>query len=151
MKWTCGIPGRKGTDWENGIFPLTMAFTDDYPSKPPKCTRPPPPPRHGTCAPALAARVGRAPLVLFLRPYLTLIATLCWLLARVLARRTGQFPSGFFHPNIYPSGTVCLSILNEDEDWKPSITVKQVHTHSTHSDTQHHTTAPHPMFLSSWH
>merc|ERR1711974_326554 len=43
MKWTCGIPGRKGTDWENGIFPLTMAFTDDYPSKPPKCTPPPPP------------------------------------------------------------------------------------------------------------
>jgi ubiquitin-protein ligase len=38
MKWTCGIPGKKGTDWENGIFPLTMAFTDDYPSKPPKCT-----------------------------------------------------------------------------------------------------------------
>merc|ERR1712072_9224 len=31
-----------------------------------------------------------------------------------------------FHPNIYPSGTVCLSILNEDEDWKPSITVKQI-------------------------
>uniref|UniRef100_A0A0G4G5Z4 SUMO-conjugating enzyme UBC9 n=1 Tax=Chromera velia CCMP2878 TaxID=1169474 RepID=A0A0G4G5Z4_9ALVE len=30
------------------------------------------------------------------------------------------------HPNIYPSGTVCLSILNEDEDWKPSITVKQI-------------------------
>lgn len=38
MKWTCGIPGKKGTDWENGIYPLTMAFTDDYPSKPPKCT-----------------------------------------------------------------------------------------------------------------
>ncbi len=63
-------------------------------------------------------------------PYLTLIATRCWLLARVLARHTGQFPGGFFHPNIYPSGTVCLSILNEDEDWKPSITVKQVHTHT---------------------
>ncbi|KAF4655277.1 hypothetical protein FOL47_009494 [Perkinsus chesapeaki] len=31
-----------------------------------------------------------------------------------------------FHPNIYPSGTVCLSILNEDEDWKPSITIKQI-------------------------
>lgn len=30
------------------------------------------------------------------------------------------------HPNIYPSGTVCLSILNEEEDWKPNITVKQV-------------------------
>ena len=30
------------------------------------------------------------------------------------------------HPNIYPSGTVCLSMLNEEEDWKPHITVKQV-------------------------
>ncbi|CEM23430.1 unnamed protein product [Vitrella brassicaformis CCMP3155] len=37
-----------------------------------------------------------------------------------------KFPQGFFHPNVYPSGTVCLSILNEDEDWKPSITIKQV-------------------------
>lgn len=25
-----------------------------------------------------------------------------------------KFPYGFFHPNVYPSGTVCLSILNED-------------------------------------
>lgn len=24
-----------------------------------------------------------------------------------------KFPERFFHPNIYPSGTVCLSILNE--------------------------------------
>lgn len=31
-----------------------------------------------------------------------------------------------FHPNVYPSGTVCLSILNEDEAWKPAITVKQI-------------------------
>ena len=30
------------------------------------------------------------------------------------------------HPNIYPSGTVCLSILNEEEDWKPSIQIKQI-------------------------
>ncbi|KAJ1569656.1 E2 SUMO-conjugating protein ubc9, partial [Cladochytrium tenue] len=37
-----------------------------------------------------------------------------------------RFPSGLFHPNIYPSGTVCLSILNEDEDWKPAITVRQI-------------------------
>jgi len=51
-----------------------MEFSEDYPSKPPKC----------------------------------------------------KFPAGFFHPNVYPSGTVCLSILNEDDDWKPSITVKQI-------------------------
>jgi ubiquitin-conjugating enzyme E2 I len=31
-----------------------------------------------------------------------------------------------------------LSILNEDEDWKPSITVKQVHT-AQHSTAQHST------------
>jgi ubiquitin-conjugating enzyme E2 I len=27
---------------------------------------------------------------------------------------------------VFPSGTVCLSILNEEKAWKPSITVKQV-------------------------
>ena len=50
------------TDWEGGYFPLTIQFSEDYPSRPPKC----------------------------------------------------KFPQGFFHPNVYPSGTVCLSILNED-------------------------------------
>ncbi|KAJ3312416.1 E2 SUMO-conjugating protein ubc9 [Boothiomyces sp. JEL0838] len=29
-------------------------------------------------------------------------------------------------PNVYPSGTVCLSIVNEEQDWKPAITVKQI-------------------------
>lgn len=28
-----------------------------------------------------------------------------------------------FHPNIYPSGAVCLSILNEDKDWRSTLTV----------------------------
>lgn len=74
MKWKCHIPGKQSTDWEGGFFPLTMEFSEDYPTKPPKC----------------------------------------------------KFPAGFFHPNIYPSGTVCLSILNEDEGWRPSITVKQI-------------------------
>lgn len=37
-----------------------------------------------------------------------------------------KFTPVLFHPNVYPSGTVCLSILNEDEDWKPSITIKQI-------------------------
>ena len=38
----------------------------------------------------------------------------------------GKFTQPLFHPNVYPSGTVCLSILNEDEGWKPAITVKQI-------------------------
>ncbi|CCE79282.1 Piso0_001336 [Millerozyma farinosa CBS 7064] len=37
-----------------------------------------------------------------------------------------KFPAGFYHPNIYPSGTVCLSILNESQDWRPAITLKQI-------------------------
>lgn len=55
-------PASMQTDWEGGYYPLTLHFSEDYPSKPPKC----------------------------------------------------KFPQGFFHPNVYPSGTVCLSILNED-------------------------------------
>ncbi|TYK00890.1 SUMO-conjugating enzyme SCE1 [Cucumis melo var. makuwa] len=74
MIWHCIIPGKVGTDWEGGFFPLTLNFSEDYPSKPPKC----------------------------------------------------RFPQGFFHPNVYPSGTVCLSILNEDSGWRPAITVKQI-------------------------
>ncbi|ORY83092.1 ubiquitin-conjugating enzyme 9 [Protomyces lactucae-debilis] len=37
-----------------------------------------------------------------------------------------KFTPPLFHPNVYPSGTVCLSILNEDEAWRPTITVKQI-------------------------
>lgn len=74
MKWKCFVPGKEGTEWAGGLYPVSMEFTEDYPAKPPKC----------------------------------------------------KFPAAFFHPNIYPSGTVCLSILNEDEGWRPSITVKQI-------------------------
>lgn len=38
----------------------------------------------------------------------------------------GKFDPPLFHPNVYPSGTICLSILDEEKSWKPSITVKQV-------------------------
>lgn len=37
-----------------------------------------------------------------------------------------SFRPVIFHPNIYPSGTVCLSILNEDKDWRPAITIKDI-------------------------
>jgi hypothetical protein len=39
---------------------------------------------------------------------------------------TGKFVPPLFHPNVYPSGTICLSILNEEEGWRPAITIKQV-------------------------
>ncbi|RKP23930.1 ubiquitin-conjugating enzyme 9 [Syncephalis pseudoplumigaleata] len=37
-----------------------------------------------------------------------------------------KFTPPLFHPNVYPSGTVCLSIINEEQGWKPAITVKQI-------------------------
>ncbi|GAB5370264.1 hypothetical protein AAMO2058_001477600 [Amorphochlora amoebiformis] len=74
FRWVCGIPGKKKTVWEGGIYKLTMKFPQDYPQKPPKC----------------------------------------------------QFSPPLFHPNVYPSGTICLSILDEDKGWKPGITVKQI-------------------------
>mmetsp|Transcript_25607 Transcript_25607/g.72500 ORF Transcript_25607/g.72500 Transcript_25607/m.72500 type:complete len:159 (+) Transcript_25607:83-559(+) len=37
-----------------------------------------------------------------------------------------QFVPPLFHPNVYPSGTVCLSILNADEDWNPTVTLKHI-------------------------
>jgi Ubiquitin-conjugating enzyme len=38
MKWSCGIPGKANTIWDPAVYPLTMEFTEDYPSKPPKCS-----------------------------------------------------------------------------------------------------------------
>ncbi|KAL1661138.1 ubiquitin-conjugating enzyme 9 [Schizophyllum commune] len=38
----------------------------------------------------------------------------------------GKFTPPLFHPNVYPSGTVCLSILDEEKSWKPAITIKQI-------------------------
>ena len=41
-----------------------------------------------------------------------------------------SLPKGFFHPNIYPSGKVCLSIINDNPaeggQWKPAIAIKQI-------------------------
>lgn len=72
--WKCLIPGKDGTLWEGGLFPITLTFTSDYPGKPPKV----------------------------------------------------MFPPGFCHPNVFPQGNVCLSILNPEKGWRPSITVRQI-------------------------
>ncbi|KYQ54859.1 SUMO-conjugating enzyme UBC9 [Trachymyrmex zeteki] len=37
-----------------------------------------------------------------------------------------KFEPPLFHPNVYPSGTVCLSLLDEEKDWRPAITIKQI-------------------------
>ena len=42
------------------------------------------------------------------------------------AAPSAAFPAGFFHPNIFGSGLVCLSILKSAGGWRPGITVKQI-------------------------
>lgn len=37
-----------------------------------------------------------------------------------------KFSPPLFHPNIYPSGTVCLSLLDAEKDWAPQVTIKQI-------------------------
>ncbi|CAG2248721.1 UBC9 [Mytilus edulis] len=37
-----------------------------------------------------------------------------------------KFEPPLFHPNVYPSGTVCLSLLDEEKDWRPAVTIKQI-------------------------
>ena len=35
--WEAGVPGKKGTNWEGGVYKVQMEFSDEYPSRPPKC------------------------------------------------------------------------------------------------------------------
>ena len=37
-----------------------------------------------------------------------------------------RFQPVIFHPNVFSCGTICLSILNEEQGWRPGITVKQI-------------------------
>ena len=65
----------------------------------------------------VSSRTQRVTLTYFFIDY-------CWnIICRIC---TGKFVPPLFHPNVYPSGTICLSILNEEEGWRPAITLKQV-------------------------
>lgn len=33
MKWEAGIPGKEGTDWEGGVYKLSIEFLPEYPAK----------------------------------------------------------------------------------------------------------------------
>ena len=41
FEWECIIPGKEGTDWDGGRFPLTLSFSPEYPSVAPKAAFPP--------------------------------------------------------------------------------------------------------------
>ena len=54
------------------------------------------------------------------------------LINRVSFTFSGKFEPPIFHPNVYPSGTVCLSLLDEEKDWRPAVTIKQVRNLNKH-------------------
>lgn len=37
-----------------------------------------------------------------------------------------KFTPPLYHPNVFPSGSVCLSILKEESGWAPTITMPQI-------------------------
>ena len=37
-----------------------------------------------------------------------------------------RFAAGFFHMNVYPSGTICVSTINEEEGWTPEMTLPEI-------------------------
>lgn len=39
----------------------------------------------------------------------------------------GVFNPVIFHPNVFPSGKVSLSLIDRNKGWKPQITTKEVH------------------------
>ncbi|KAF9738611.1 SUMO-conjugating enzyme ubc9 [Paraphaeosphaeria minitans] len=96
-KWEVGVPGKEKTIWEGGLFKLEVTF--------PEGTYPP----------------QKTPLASSSQPRLTSEAT-----EYPTKPPKCKFTPPLFHPNVYPSGTVCLSILNEDEGWKPAITIKEI-------------------------
>jgi ubiquitin-protein ligase len=90
------------TIWAGGLYKLRLTFSEDYPLMPPKC-------------PFFYLNVSAT---FFFPPLSTFLDLVTYFL--------GKFEPPLFHPNVYPSGTVCLSLLDAEKDWRPSITLKQV-------------------------
>lgn len=38
LTWHCRVPGKEGTIWEGGVYPVKLAFSTDYPTRPPVCS-----------------------------------------------------------------------------------------------------------------
>ncbi|KAF9988378.1 E2 SUMO-conjugating protein ubc9 [Mortierella antarctica] len=110
MNWQVGIPGKPNTPWEGGVYKLVLIFPEDYPSKPPKCM----------VAENMTNKVCTGSRLT------SIVQDVNTCFTMNLMCNVGKFVPPLFHPNVYPSGTVCLSILNEEEGWKPAITIKQI-------------------------
>lgn len=121
--WECGVPGAPKTDWEGGLYKLEITFPDSM---------------FLILTFVLAFVFLCTDIYLFFflqttqqsRPSVspTPVKNHPHSL-RLTFSRPGKFNPPLFHPNVYPSGTVCLSILNENEGsggWRPGLTIPEI-------------------------
>jgi ubiquitin-conjugating enzyme E2 I len=121
FKWKAGIPGKAGTDWEGGVYTVSMEFSEEYPARPPKCKGES---RGEGLFPAWRFLSCRCHCYFSSPIFFLQCSHYC--LFPLSPSSAGKFEPPLFHPNVYPSGTICLSILSEEEGWRPAITIKYV-------------------------
>ena len=113
----CLVPGASGTDWEGGCFPLLVSYRRW--NKPPVVRFPP---FEGPDLPTqhyVRDRPNGTITELAVPPAQARAADNTIVGAYYLS-------GGFLHNNVYPSGKVCLSILDEEKAWHPSLTLAEV-------------------------
>ena len=97
--WGATVFGPDDTSWEGGIYTMRLMFTEQYPDKPPRVR--------------FTTEMVRS------RPPLT----------RGWGRVKDECGSDLaalppqFHPNIYPDGTLCLDLIQDN--WSPIYSVAQ--------------------------
>ncbi|KAG9345194.1 hypothetical protein JZ751_009737 [Albula glossodonta] len=102
-EWRSTILGPPGSVYEGGVFFLDIAFTPDYPFKPPKpvtdiAEQTPSPRQPGTTEDAVRA-IGTA-------------------------GSEVTFRTRIYHCNINSQGVICLDILKDN--WSPALTISKV-------------------------
>lgn len=124
LVWGGTIFGPDDTPWEGGIFSLRLTFTEQYPDKPPRVRFTSEMVRLRASHLRRRARslgsaegTGMQPTCSPARHYLSLLRYS--LLMRAPVRLSRQF-----HPNIYPDGTLCMDLIQDN--WSPVYSVGSI-------------------------
>jgi ubiquitin-conjugating enzyme E2 A len=128
--WGGTVFGPDDTAWEGGIYSMRLTFTEQYPDKPPRVrftsemVRPiPPAPLAWPMLPLPSASRWAVPVI---------AGDSCLWPARMQGNASHMPPSfplshspptrrPQFHPNIYPDGTLCMDLIQDN--WSPIYSV----------------------------
>jgi ubiquitin-conjugating enzyme E2 A len=111
--WGCTIVGPEETAWEGGIFSLRITYGDQYPDKPPRVRFTSEMVRRG---PAFLPRPSPLP-----RGLLHCFTTSPGPAGEL---RPSRASPAQFHPNIFPDGTLCLDLIQDN--WSPIYTTSSI-------------------------